>query len=68
MGRLAARASLGPTLGYAAGGWLFAASPQHGFGWLALPLALLFGLLFFRRTLRKTIKSFDRNQPREVTS
>lgn len=49
MGGLAAGASLGQTLGSAAGGWLFGAYPQHGFGWLALPLVFMFVLLFFRR-------------------
>lgn len=49
MGGLAAGASLGQTLGSAAGGWLFGAYPEHGFGWLALPLALMFVLLLYRR-------------------
>lgn len=48
MGGLAAGASLGQTLGSAAGGWLFGASPQHGFGWLVLPLLFLLALFPFR--------------------
>lgn len=68
MGGMAAGASLGQTLGSAAGGWLFGVSPQHGFGWLALPLALLFVLLLFRRTLQKSMKSFYRDQTHQVTS
>ncbi|MGJ7498572.1 MFS transporter [Variovorax sp. RT4R15] len=62
MGGLAAGTSLGQTLGSAAGGWLFGASPQHGFGWLALPLASLFVLLLFHRASLKNIKNSDRDQ------
>ena len=51
MGGLAAAASLGQTLGSAAGGWLFGVSPERGFAWLVLPLALLFLLLLFRPSL-----------------
>lgn len=53
MGGLAAATSLGQTLGSAAGGWLFGVSPQHGFGWLTLPLALLFGLLLSKSRLSR---------------
>ncbi len=41
MGNLAAAAGLGQTLGSAAGGWLFGALAQIGFGWLALPLVAM---------------------------
>lgn len=57
MGGLAAAASLGQTLGSAAGGWLFGAFLQRGFGWLALPLLFMLALLPFRRTLEKSAKS-----------
>lgn len=59
MGGLAAGASLGQTLGSAAGGWLFGASPQHGFGWLALPLLFLSALLLVRRTFGKIMKTVN---------
>lgn len=59
MGGLAAGASLGQTLGSAAGGWLFGVSPQHGFGWLALPLFVLLALLPFRRNLEKSLKPLN---------
>jgi hypothetical protein len=68
MGGLAAVASLGQTLGSAAGGWLFGASPQHRFGWLLLPLILLFLLLLVGRASLKSMTTFYRNQPYEVTS
>ena len=46
MGGLAAAAGLGQTLGSAAGGWLFGAFAQRGFGWLTVPLiAMLIFLL-----------------------
>lgn len=48
MGGLAAAAGLGQTLGSAAGGWLFGALAQQSFGWLALPLLALLGLLLVR--------------------
>ena len=48
MGGLAAAAGLGQTFGAAAGGWLFGALAQVGFGWLALPLAATLILLLFR--------------------
>lgn len=63
MGGLDAAASLGQTLGSAAGGWLFGVSAQRGFGWLALPLALLFLLLLFRPRLLKDNKRSDPDQP-----
>lgn len=59
MGGLAAGASLGQTLGSAAGGWLFGVSPQHGFGWLALPLLFLLALLPFRSTFGKSMKTLN---------
>ncbi|MBI2770393.1 MAG: MFS transporter [Burkholderiales bacterium] len=59
MGGLAAGASLGQTLGSAAGGWLFGASPQHGFGWLALPLLFLLALFPFRTTSGKSMKTLN---------
>lgn len=59
MGGLAAGNSLGQTLGSVAGGWLFGVSPQHGFGWLAFPLALLFMLLLFRRSSMKSAEVSD---------
>ena len=48
MGGLAAAAGLGQTLGSAAGGWLFGALAQRGFGWLTLPLVVMLGLLLAR--------------------
>ncbi len=48
MGGLAAASGLGQTLGSAAGGWLFGSLAQQGFGWLALPLLVLLGLLLIR--------------------
>jgi MFS family permease len=51
MGWLAASAGLGQTLGSAAGGWLFSALAQLGFGWLALPLVAMLILLPFRRRI-----------------
>ena len=48
MGGLAAAAGLGQTLGSAVGGWLFGALAHLSFGWLALPLALMLGLLLAR--------------------
>ena len=48
MGWLAAAAGLGQTLGSAAGGWLFGALAQIGFGWLALPLVAMLILLLLR--------------------
>ena len=48
MGGLAAAAGLGQTLGSAAGGWLFSALAQRGFGWLTLPLVVMLGLLLAR--------------------
>jgi MFS family permease len=48
MGGLAAAAGLGQTFGSAAGGWLFGALAQLGFGWLALPLAATLILLLVR--------------------
>jgi len=48
MGGLAAAAGLGQTLGSIAGGWLFGALAQRGFGWLALPLLAMLALLLFR--------------------
>ena len=41
MGGLAAASGLGRTLGSAAGGWLFGAQAQPGFGCLTLPLVLM---------------------------
>ena len=68
MGGLTAGTSLGQTLGSVAGGWLFGVSPQRGFGWLALPLTLLFVLLIFRRSLRKCMKSLYPDQRHKVNS
>ena len=48
MGGLAAAYGLGQTLGSAAGGWLFGALAHFSFGWLALPLVLILGLLLMR--------------------
>jgi MFS family permease len=48
MGGLAAAAGLGQTLGSIAGGWLFGALAQRGFGWLALPLLAMLVLMLFR--------------------
>ena len=48
MGGLAAASGLGQTLGSAAGGWLFGALAQLSFGWLALPLVVMIGLLLAR--------------------
>ena len=48
MGSLAAAAGLGQTLGSSAGGWLFGALAQLGFGWLALPLVGTLVLLLLR--------------------
>ena len=48
MGGLAAATGLGQTLGSAAGGWLFSALAHRAFGWLALPLLLMLGLLLAR--------------------
>ena len=48
MGSLAAAAGLGQTLGSSAGGWLFGALAQLGFGWLALPLVATLILMLFR--------------------
>lgn len=59
IGGLAAGTSLGQTLGSVAGGWLFGASPQHGFGWLALTLLFLLTLLPFLHTARKSIKPLN---------
>ena len=48
MGGLAAAAGLGQTLGAAAGGWLFGASGQTSFAWLAVPLVGIFVMLMAR--------------------
>ena len=48
MGGLAAASGLGQTLGAAAGGWLFGALVHRSFGWLALPLILMAGLVVVR--------------------
>lgn len=48
MGGLAAASGLGQTLGSAAGGWLFGVLANRSFGWLALPLVLMMGLVFAR--------------------
>ncbi len=48
MGGLAAGAGLGQTLGAAVAGWLFGATAEHGFGWLALPMAATLALLLLR--------------------
>jgi MFS family permease len=48
MGGLAAAAGLGQTLGSIAGGWLFGALAQRGFGWLTLPLLAMLALMLFR--------------------
>ena len=48
MGSLAAAAGFGQTLGSSAGGWLFGAVAQLGFGWLALPMVGTLILLLFR--------------------
>ena len=54
MGGLAAAAGLGQTLGSIAGGWLFGALAQRGFGWLALPLLAMLVLMLFRPAWWKT--------------
>lgn len=48
MGRLAAAAGLGQTLGSSVGGWLFGALAQRSFGWLTLPLVAMLILLVAR--------------------
>ncbi len=48
MGGLAAAAGLGQTLGSAAGGWLYGALAHLSFGWLALPLVVMLGLVVAR--------------------
>ena len=48
MGGLAAASGLGQTLGSGAGGWLFGALAQRSFGWLTLPLLVMFGFLLAR--------------------
>ena len=48
MGGLTAAAGLGQTLGSAAGGWLYGVLAQGSYGWLALPLLVMFGLLLAR--------------------
>ena len=49
MGSLTAAGGLGQTLGSAAGGWLFGSLAHRSFGWLALPLVLMLGLLWWLR-------------------
>ena len=39
---------------------------QHGFGWLAPPVALLFVLLLPRSTWLKNIKNADHDPPRDL--
>jgi len=48
MGGLAAAAGLGQTLGALAGGWLFGALAQRGFGWLTVPLLATLAWLMVR--------------------
>ena len=48
MGGLAAAAGFGQTLGSAAGGWLFGELAHRSFGWLTLPLAMMFCLVLAR--------------------
>ena len=48
MGGLAAAAGFGQTLGSAAGGWLFGELAHRSFGWLTLPLAVMWGLVLAR--------------------
>lgn len=48
MGGLAAASGLGQTLGSAAGGWLYGALAHLSFGWLALPLVLMLGIVLTR--------------------
>ena len=51
MGSLTAAGGLGQTLRSAAGGWLFGSLAHRSFGWLALPLVLMLGLLWWLRPL-----------------
>ena len=48
MGGLAAASGFGQSVGSAAGGWLFSIFAQRTFGWLALPLLLMLGLVLAR--------------------
>jgi len=48
MGGLTAAAGLGQTLGSAAGGWLFGVLADRGYGLLAVPLLVMWGLLLAR--------------------
>ncbi len=48
MGSLAAAAGFGQTIGSAAGGWLFGELAHRSFGWLTLPLAVMWGLVLAR--------------------
>ena len=67
MGRLAAAASFGQTLGSAAGGWLFGALAQRSFGWLTLPLIVMLGLVLTVRGGRSVISpGFDRDPTRAI--
>jgi MFS family permease len=59
MGSLAAAAGLGQTLGSSAGGWLFGAIAQLGFGWLALPMVGTLMVLLFRPSWWKTRATFE---------
>ena len=58
MGSLAAAAGFGQTLGSSAGGWLFGAIAQPGFGWLALPMVGTLILLLFRPAWGATTATF----------
>ena len=58
MGSLAAAAGLGQTLGSSAGGWLFGATAQLGFGWLALPMLGTLMTLLFRPSWWATTATF----------
>ena len=58
MGSLAVAAGLGQTLGSSAGGWLFGAISQLGFGWLALPMVGTLAMSLFRPAWGTTTATF----------
>ena len=66
MGGLAAAAGFGQTLGSGAGGWLFGELAHRSFGWLALPLVVMLGLVLARPRWWSVIAVAPTTRPRSL--